>query len=86
MLYTGRDRSEHRKIGLAESADGMHWSRTTAFAPIAGGEAWNREVVCDPHVQLLNSGTLRMWYGGGDRAKPAEGLNGAIGVLDLLPR
>ena len=86
MLYTGRDRSEHRKIGLAESSDGVHWSRSEDFAPIGGGETWNREVVCDPHVELLPNGTLRVWYGGGDQPKPAEGLHGAIGVLALMPR
>ena len=86
MLYTGRDRSERRKLALAESSDGVHWSRSKNFAPIGGGEAWNSEVVCDPHVELLSNGTLRVWYGGGDQPKPAEGLHGAIGVLDLAPR
>src|SRR5262249_36555095 len=36
MLYTGRDRSEHRRIGLARSLDGVHWERDLGFAPIVG--------------------------------------------------
>ena len=83
MLYTGRDRAERRKIGLASSADGLHWARETGFAPLAGVEPWNREVACDPHVELQSDGSIRLWYGGGDRALPAEGLNGAIGVASL---
>src|SRR5262249_20277529 len=34
MLYTGRDRAEHRKIGLAKSPDGVHWQRDLKFPPI----------------------------------------------------
>ena len=86
MLYTGRDRHENRRIGMAESVDGTHWSRVRGFQPINGGEDWNRAVVCDPHVELLPGGTLRIWYGGGNQPQPAEGLNGAIGVLDLVAK
>jgi predicted GH43/DUF377 family glycosyl hydrolase len=80
MLYTGRDRLERRRIGLARSSDGVRWSKDAQFPPFDGGEAWNRMVVCDPHVELESGGPLRMWYGGGDLARPAQGLNGQIGL------
>jgi predicted GH43/DUF377 family glycosyl hydrolase len=83
MLYTGRDRLERRRIGLARSSDGARWERVPNFPPIAGGERWNREVVCDPHVETAPEGTLRLWYGGGDMPRPDEGLNGAIGFAVL---
>jgi predicted GH43/DUF377 family glycosyl hydrolase len=83
MLYTGRDRGERRRIGLARSGDGVHWEREANFKPLAGAEAWNSQVVCDPHVELLGDGRLRVWYGGGDVARPAENLDGQIGVVEL---
>jgi sucrose-6-phosphate hydrolase SacC (GH32 family) len=82
MLYTGRARDERRKIGLAQSSDGVHWSRIPSFV-LAGGEAWNSEVVCDPQVEAGNDGSVRVFYGGGNVARPAESLNGAIGVAVL---
>ena len=35
MLYTGRDRAEHRRIGLAMSDDGVRWQRS-GLAPVWG--------------------------------------------------
>ena len=81
MLYTGRDKLEHRRMGLAYSLDGVHWART-AGNPFAGGADWNRDVVCDATV-LLDGGKVRVWYGGGNRPLPAEGLNGQIGSAVL---
>lgn len=83
MLYTGRDREERRRIGLAKSTDGLHWDREKSFTPLQGAEAWNSQVVCDPHVELQPDGSLRLWYGGGDVAHPAERLNGQIGEITL---
>jgi predicted GH43/DUF377 family glycosyl hydrolase len=80
MLYTGRDRAERRRIGLARSSDGVRWERDLHFAPLSGAESWNSQVVCDPHVELLPDGHLRLWYGGGDKPRPAENLDGQIGV------
>ena len=60
MLYTGRERGEHRRIGLARSRDGVHWERDLHFAPIAGTEAWDREVVCDPTVEVLPDADARV--------------------------
>jgi len=86
MLYTGRDRNEHRRLGLARSPDGVHWELESSFKPLAGAEAWNREVLCDPSVELTPEGTVRVWYGGGDTAAPDHGIHGQIGVGVLRER
>jgi predicted GH43/DUF377 family glycosyl hydrolase len=79
MLYTGRDRAERRKIGLARSPDGVHWERDATFAPIAGDQPWNREAICDPWIEARGA-SVQVWFGGGDVAHPAENIHGAIGV------
>lgn len=76
MLFTGRDRDEHRRLALARSLDGVHWQR---LQTLEGQSAWNRAVLCDPTV-LAGSDGVRLWFGGGDRPSPAENLNGAIGA------
>jgi predicted GH43/DUF377 family glycosyl hydrolase len=85
MLYTGRARGERRHIGLARSSDGVQWERDSSFLPIAGSEEWDREVVCDPTVEVTPEG-IRVWFGGGDVARPDENLYGQIGVGWLKPR
>ncbi len=85
MLYTGRARGERRRIGLARSRDGVQWERDPAFPPIAGSEAWDREVVCDPTVEVTPD-AIRVWFGGGDVARPDENLHGQIGAGWLRPR
>jgi predicted GH43/DUF377 family glycosyl hydrolase len=77
MLYTGRARGEKRRIGLAKSMDGVRWSREPLV--IEGTSDWDREVVCDPTVELLPEG-VRVWFGGGDVPRPDQGLHGQIGV------
>jgi predicted GH43/DUF377 family glycosyl hydrolase len=79
MLYTGRDRSEHRRIGLAKSSDGVHWARETDFKPISGDQPWNAAVMCDPTVEVLND-QIRVWFGGGDVPRPDQNLHGQIGL------
>ncbi len=79
MLYTGRDRGERRRIGLARSNDGVHWNREMGFKPIAGDQPWNREVMCDPTVEVLTD-QVRVWFGGGDVPQPDQGLHGQIGL------
>jgi sucrose-6-phosphate hydrolase SacC (GH32 family) len=79
MLYTGRDRGERRRIGLARSNDGVHWNREMGFKPIAGDQPWNREVMCDPSV-LVEGNEVRVWFGGGDVPRPDQGLHGQIGL------
>jgi predicted GH43/DUF377 family glycosyl hydrolase len=79
MLYTGRDRGERRRIGLAQSSDGVRWTRDASFPPIAGDQPWDREVMCDPTVEVL-SDQVRVWFGGGDVPSPDSGLHGQIGL------
>ena len=75
MLYTGRNVLEQRSLMLAKSSDGVRW---TEQQTIHGGEAWDRAVVCDPTVLPEENGT-RLWFGGGDQARPDENLDGQIG-------
>ncbi|HWB82970.1 MAG TPA: hypothetical protein VG675_02435 [Bryobacteraceae bacterium] len=80
MLYTGRDVSEQRRLGLARSTDGVHWRKQ---APVFNGSAaWDSKVICDPSV-LVDGGTIRAWFGGGDVASPDQNLHGQIGVANL---
>jgi predicted GH43/DUF377 family glycosyl hydrolase len=82
MLYTGRDRAEHRRLGLARSADGAHWEREPTFAPVAGDQLWDSQVLCDPTV-LFEGGRLRVWFGGGDVPHPVANIHGQIGTAVL---
>ncbi|MDP8981553.1 MAG: hypothetical protein M3O35_13300 [Acidobacteriota bacterium] len=81
MLYTGRDRAEVRRLGLARSRDGVHWEKTGQ--PIGGSQAWNAKTLCDPTV-LVENGRVRVWFGGGDIAHPAENVHGRIGIAELV--
>lgn len=81
MLYTGRARNEVRRLGLARSSDGVQWQRTGLV--IAGEEPWNGKVVCDPTVMVEQS-RVRVWYGGGDVAHPAENIHGQLGYGELI--
>jgi predicted GH43/DUF377 family glycosyl hydrolase len=80
MLYTGRDRAERRRMGLARSRDGVAWERTSLV--IAGSEPWNEAVVCDATV-APEGDTVRVWFGGGRRPSPDENLDGTIGYATL---
>jgi len=82
MLYTGRDRSENRRLGLAFSADGVAWNKVPGA--FAGNAAWNSKVICDPSVEAVGD-TVRVWFGGGNVASPDENLNGQIGFALLRP-
>jgi len=77
MLYTGRDLRENRRMGLARSRDGVGWQRLAGVL-IEGAEAWNSRVVCDASVAPAGA-EVRVWFGGGDVARPDERLNGQIG-------
>ena len=77
MLYTGRDSTSIRRIGLARSIDGVHWTKLPFV--ISGTKAWNSKVVCDPSVEVLDGTRTAVWFGGGDVASPDENLNGQIG-------
>jgi predicted GH43/DUF377 family glycosyl hydrolase len=82
MLYTGRDRQEFRRLGLAWSTDGVEWRRYSETAVLAGSQPWNSKVICDPEVELTADG-VRVWFGGGDVAHPAENIHGRIGLAIL---
>lgn len=84
MLYTGRDKAEHRRMGLAYSRDGVTWKKVPTSL-ISGAEAWNSKVVCDASV-IETGGRVRVWFGGGDVAHPAERINGQIGYGELTLR
>ena len=85
MLYTGRAWDERRRIGLARSDDGIRWTRVPGWV-FAGHEDWDRKVVCDPAVEVMPDGIVRVWFGGGDVASPDERLNGRIGVATFRAR
>jgi hypothetical protein len=82
MLYTGRDVHENRRLGFARSMDGVHWQKFPMV--LAGAEAWDSQVICDPTVQI-NGSEVRVWFGGGDVAHPAENIHGQIGYGTLRP-
>ncbi|MBK9168085.1 MAG: hypothetical protein IPM24_11550 [Bryobacterales bacterium] len=82
MLYTARAFDERRRLVLARSADGIAWKKMPVT--IAGGEDWNRAVVCDAEI-ALEDGHVRVWFGGGDRPSPDENLSGQIGAGRLVP-
>jgi predicted GH43/DUF377 family glycosyl hydrolase len=84
MLYTGRDRHEVRRIGLARSRDGVVWERSNAIPTLRGTLSWNDQVVCDPSVEVTPEG-VRVWFGAGNIARPDERLNGVIGYAELAP-
>ncbi len=81
MLYTGRDRNEIRRLGLARSRDGVRWEKLPLT--IAGEEAWDSKVVCDPTV-IANGDRVTVWFGGGDVASPDHDLHGQIGIGTLI--
>ena len=83
MLYTGRDRKEHRRLGLARSQDGVTWEKLPGS--FAGAGRWNEKVICDPSV-LIEGDSIRVWFGGGDVASPDENLHGQIGIARLVPK
>jgi sucrose-6-phosphate hydrolase SacC (GH32 family) len=84
MLYTARARDEQRRLALAKSSDGVSWERVRDLK-IEGDQPWNGAVLCDPSVEPQPDGSIRVWFGGGDLAKPDQGINGQIGVGWLKP-
>jgi predicted GH43/DUF377 family glycosyl hydrolase len=82
MLYTGRDRDERRRMGLAKSRDGVAWQK---LPPVfAGKESWNEAVLCDAEVERAGA-RINVWFGGGDVRHPVGNLNGQIGAGTLVP-
>jgi predicted GH43/DUF377 family glycosyl hydrolase len=82
MLYTGRDRNEVRRLGLARSRDGIEWEKLASV--FAGGQPWDSKALCDPSV-LVDRDRVRVWFGGGDVARPDQWIHGQIGLASLTP-
>jgi hypothetical protein len=82
MLYTARHRDETRDLRLARSLDGVRWRKMPAV--FAGTAVWDSKVICDPTV-LVEGDTIRVWFGGGDVARPDENIHGRIGYGILHP-
>ena len=80
MLYTGRDRNENRKLGLARSRNGVAWEKLPMV--VAGDQSWNTKVVCDPTV-IIEGDHVRVWFGGGDVPRPDQNIDGQIGLATL---
>ncbi|MBI1789331.1 MAG: hypothetical protein HYR60_17490 [Acidobacteria bacterium] len=80
MLYTARASNEQRRLGLAQSRDGVVWEKLPGM--YAGSQAWNSQVLCDPTVVVAGD-RVRVWFGGGDAASPDENLHGQIGLATL---
>lgn len=81
MIFTGRARNEVRRMGIARSQDGVRWERSPLV--IEGDADWNRKVVCDATVEVTPD-KVRVWFGGGDIAHPAENIHGQIGYGELI--
>ena len=82
MLYTGQNAIQERRLGLARSTDGVHWTKLPAV--FAGSAAWDSKVICDATV-LVEGDVVRVWFGGGDVARRDYNLNGQIGYGILRP-
>ena len=80
MLYTGQDRFLNRRLGLARSQDGIPWTKQPNV--FAGSQPWDSKVICDPTV-LVENGEIRVWFGGGDIARPDQEIHGQIGYAVL---
>jgi predicted GH43/DUF377 family glycosyl hydrolase len=80
MLFTGRDATENRTLGIARSKDGVHWERSPEI--IHGSETWDSKVLCDPTV-VVDRDRMRVWFGGGDVASPDQNLHGQIGAGEM---
>jgi len=58
------------RMGLARSGDGVSWeARGQDGGCSRAARGGNHKVVCDPTVEL-GEGVVRVWYGGGDVARP----------------
>ena len=96
MWYAGMDGSTWR-IGLATSADGINWTKSSSNPIMNPGPsgAWDDVWVTSPVVMMMGS-TYHMWYSGYDgsawrvgRATSPDGINwtrsASNPVLDLGP-
>ncbi|MCR5040886.1 MAG: hypothetical protein K6C36_02155 [Clostridia bacterium] len=68
MWYTGQARG-YSFIGLAESRDGLTFSRTLSEPVLFPERPWEGASVMNPCV-LYESGVYRMWYSAGETYEP----------------
>ncbi len=70
MWYTGQNREwQSGAIGLATSADGLHWERVGTEPVLESAGGWEKSSLMCPHV-LYEQGRFRMWYSGGEKYEP----------------
>ena len=82
MLYTGRDTTENRRLGLARSTDGVHWRKLrTVFS---GNQPWDAKVVCDPRWRW-RAASSASGSAAAMSPRPDENLHGQIGLRYLRP-
>lgn len=85
MLYTGRNAEEMRNIGLAYSMDGINWYKNNYDGLFTLQEdSWDSKVICDTTMLYHEKDKqLYVWFGGGDKAEPAEHLDGNVGLFKV---
>lgn len=97
LWYTGTDGSNPR-IGLAESSDGVTFTRVEGdedawMLDLGGAGDWNDSGVRDPVAEVDADGVVRLWFAGTDGsqwalgyAEDADGLGTGDGfVLSMTP-
>jgi predicted GH43/DUF377 family glycosyl hydrolase len=75
MYYSGRQSNTNWSIGLATSADGIHWQKYAGSPVLSAGPAgsWDGAFLEQPHVLLVGS-TYYLWYMGSNGVTAAIGL------------
>ena len=68
MWYTGQARG-YSFIGMAESADGLHFTRVGTEPVLISERHWEGMSVMNPCV-LYENGVYRMWYAAGETYEP----------------
>ena len=79
MWYSIRSHSRPYRIGYAESADGLAWTRRDEEVGIAkSAEGWDSEMICYPAV--IDAGGRRLMFYNGNR----HGATGfGVAVLEV---
>ena len=66
MFYAGAYNNAPQQIGVAESADGVHWTRMsdTPFMPNGKPGEWNSSESGHPHLFTDNDGSTYLFFQG----------------------